>query len=123
MTPVRIQRKRTKGWKAPEGAVYVGRPSKWGNPVKVNRLLSRKSAKTVYEFYVWPDADQEQELSNRQKFYLSLARGKKAPSMEMIRRELSGKDLICWCPLGEPCHADVLLEIANQTEVSHDRAI
>ena len=30
-----------------------------------------------------------------------------------IRKELSGKDLACWCPLGEPCHADVLLKIAN----------
>ncbi len=32
MSPQRIQRKRTKGWRMPEGAVYVGRPTKWGNP-------------------------------------------------------------------------------------------
>lgn len=30
--PTRIQRKRTKGWKMPEGAIYVGRPTQWGNP-------------------------------------------------------------------------------------------
>jgi hypothetical protein len=32
---------------------------------------------------------------------------------KMARRELSGKDLACWCPLDSPCHGDVLLEIAN----------
>jgi len=33
-----------------------------------------------------------------------------------IRAELRGKNLACWCPIGEPCHADVLLEIANKAE-------
>lgn len=36
--------------------------------------------------------------------------------VEQIRRELAGKDLMCWCPLDMPCHADVLLEIANGEE-------
>ncbi len=35
------------------------------------------------------------------------------PPLEEIRAELRGKDLACWCPLDGPCHADVLLEIAN----------
>ncbi len=30
-----------------------------------------------------------------------------------VRRELAGRDLACWCPLDGPCHADVLLEVAN----------
>ena len=30
-----------------------------------------------------------------------------------LRRDLAGKDLACWCPLDRPCHADVLLELAN----------
>ena len=34
---------------------------------------------------------------------------------EAIRQELAGKNLACWCPIGSPCHADVLLEIANTT--------
>lgn len=33
-----------------------------------------------------------------------------------IRRELAGKNLACWCPLDQPCHADVLLELANRAE-------
>lgn len=44
--PVRIQRKRARGWKAPEGAVYVGRPSRWGNPFTVAECGSREAAAT-----------------------------------------------------------------------------
>ena len=33
--PKRIQRKRTKGWRMPADAIYVGRPTKWGNPDKI----------------------------------------------------------------------------------------
>lgn len=36
-----------------------------------------------------------------------------APTVEEIRRNLAGRDLVCWCPSGEPCHADTLLELAN----------
>jgi Domain of unknown function (DUF4326) len=110
----RIQRKRTKGWRMPEGAVYVGRPTKWGNPAKVSRLLSADCAMAIYAFLVWPDDEGEKELNNRHKFFLSVARGKWTRiSMDEIERELRGKDLACWCPLDQSCHADVLLEIAN----------
>lgn len=85
--PVRIQRKRTKGWKMPEGAVYVGRPTKWGNPFNAPPL-QRKDAVRFYSAFV-------------------------SESHNMIRAELAGKDLACYCPLDVPCHADVLLEIAN----------
>jgi|SRR6185437_10522 len=112
--PKRIQRKRTKGWKMPEGAVYVGRPTKWGNPVKMSRLLCRESAKKIYEHLVWPSEDAETLLNNREKFFLCVARREwKAVTWEEIQNELSGKDLVCWCPLDQPCHADVLLEIAS----------
>lgn len=95
MKPKRIQRKRTKGWKLPEGAVYVGRPTKWGNP------------------YTLHDGDP--------KFIVALYRRKirgnvwSEPNARSIKAELSGKDLACWCPLDQPCHADVLLEIANSS--------
>lgn len=70
----------------PRDAVYVGRPTKWGNP---HRDRNREVAVLLYRaLTVTP------ELA------------------EMARRELRGKDLACWCPSG-PCHADVLLEIAN----------
>lgn len=112
--PQRIQRKRIKGWRMPEGAVYVGRPSKWGNPYRWSE----------YPAVRW-DMDGEPHRNSkgdRQRWsvtdyrfqFLAEVHGHKdAPTREEIRRELAGKDLACWCALGDPCHADVLLEIAN----------
>jgi hypothetical protein len=106
--PVRIQRKRTKGWKAPEGAVYVGRPSEWGNPCAVGmyRGYTRENAVRDFQRYV------EKDLTVA-SFEICFG---PPPSLEAIRRELRGKDLMCWCPLDQPCHADVLLRIANAPE-------
>ncbi len=130
MMPKRIQRRRSKGWKMPEGAIYVGRPTKSGNPVKVSRLLSEESAKNLYSYLVWPHEEGEKDLDNREKFYLRVARARWKPvSLEQIISELRGKDLVCWCHLCSthkdgkpfnivcsnctPCHADILGEIAN----------
>ena len=75
----------------PPDAVYVGRPSKWGNPFRLQNFCSRQQLIEVYEKWI---AD-EIQLGN-----LNLS-------------ELRGKDLVCWCaPL--PCHADVLLGLANK---------
>ena len=98
--PKRIQRKRTKGWKMPPNTVYVGRPTVWGNPFIVGHGLTNETA--VVEFLKW-------------------LKGQTATGGGGLRRitilhsipELRGKDLACWCPLDQPCHADVLLEIAN----------
>ena len=84
--PKRIQRKRTKGWRMPAGAVYVSRPSKWGNPFTVE-AFGRQKAVELYERCALPHLPIE---------------------------ELRGKDLACWCPLDQPCHADVLLKVANE---------
>ena len=88
--PKRIQRKRTKGWRMPEGAVYVGRGSKWGNPYRVGTCLIADAQAAVDAF--------------RANLPLSLDTS-----------ELRGKDLACWCPLSAACHADTLLELANAT--------
>lgn len=102
--PVRVQRKRTKGWRMPEGAVYVGRGSRWGNPFKVGAqgFIFEKGA----VFYRGAGAT----AANVTKLY----REEVAPKLrEAARAELAGKDLACWCPPDQHCHADVLLEIAN----------
>ena len=100
MTPQRIQRRRTKGWRMPENTVYVGRPGKWGNPWKP--YSDAQGAVDLYRYAVT-----EQEVFLWKWEYGAL------PSLEELRAELAGKDLVCWCPLDHPCHADVLLEIAN----------
>ena len=101
--PKRIQRKRAKGWRMPEGAVYVGRPTKWGNPFVVGKRL---------------DTNPSVVVGNRAhavalfRAHCEWVTGTAADSPRAAE-ELRGKDLVCWCPLDEPCHADVLLEWAN----------
>lgn len=100
--PKRIQRKRTKGWRMPPGAVYVGRPTRWGNPWHAVMYRDFSAENAVGLFRRWIKGD------------LSLRSAGEPPPAKTIREELGGKDLCCWCPPDQPCHADVLLEIANQ---------
>ncbi len=93
--PKRIQRKRTKGWRMPAGAVYVGRPTKWGNPFRLGTHCG--------------DRCRQQAVSDFRSRIIS-----NSGDAESVRLELRGKDLACWCPIGRPCHADVLLELANR---------
>jgi hypothetical protein len=97
--PQRIQRKRTKGWRMPEDAKYVGRPTVFGNPFQVPSPPSRTGRLLAREYY-----------------RLKLTEGIEAtPAMlDELRAALAGRDLACWCPLDQPCHADVLLELANR---------
>jgi hypothetical protein len=94
--PKRIQRKRTKGWKMPENAVYVGRPTLFGN---MFTICGNETAQDVVDMY--------------RAFVMANRRPENGPTVGDINRELRGKDLACWCPLDKPCHADVLLELAN----------
>lgn len=112
-TPKRIQRKRTKGWKMPEGAVYVGRPTKWGNPFVVREygLASNRSI-AVAMFRDQLEVDRGYTSIPPHRWPAGRV-PRQWTTIEDIQSELSGKDLACWCPLGQPCHADVLLEIAN----------
>lgn len=89
--PIRIKRERTKGWKMPQNTVYVGRPSCWGNPYVVTPGLTAVEAVKRYRDDVT----------------------KRAGTLARIRDNLRGKNLACWCGLDQPCHADVLLELAN----------
>jgi hypothetical protein len=97
--PKRIQRKRTKGWKMPPNTVYVGRPSKWGNPYFIGGEsyggIIIKTTSIALEEY--------RRLFSR------------IPDLAVVaQQELRGKDLACWCKEGEECHADFLLKVANQ---------
>lgn len=106
MTPKRIQRKRTKGWRMPEGAVYVGRPGRYGNPFVVGtmKFLHNDGDGSV----VVADIRDAQEAVAYFRWYVEASEHRLAQIAE-----LRGRDLACWCPLDAPCHADVLLEIAN----------
>lgn len=90
-TPRVLNRYHTKT--TPDGAVYVGRPSKWGNPFRIGVDGTREEVVDKYRQMLATNPDLTWEA----------------------RQELRGKNLVCWCaPL--PCHADVLLEVANEYE-------
>ena len=89
--PQRIQRKRTKGWRMPAGSVSVTRPSSFGNPYVIG--IHGDAARCVQLF--------------TERY------GDDVGYQRAVQAQLAGKDLACYCALGSPCHADVLLGWAN----------
>jgi hypothetical protein len=79
----------------PPNTVYVGRPTKWGNPFEPSRFMTREECVEAFRDVIMCPVCVEE---NR----------------EMAIKELGGKDLCCWCPLDKPCHADILLDLANE---------
>lgn len=75
-------------WDFPDNAVYVGRPSKWGNPYDAKRY-GKANAIKLYKIWLH----------------------EQGPIDDI--EELRGKDLVCWCA-PRSCHADYLLELANK---------
>ncbi len=109
MIPRRVQLVRKKGWRMPPNTVKVTRPGRWGNPWKIGiQLLPLTGPEQGKPFVI--DRARAVEL-----FRNSLTGNAPAPraARAVIRRELRGKNLACFCRLGDLCHADVLLEIAN----------
>jgi hypothetical protein len=113
MTPTRIQRKRSKGWKLPPNTKCVTRPGPFGNPFTVNPKLweaSRKKRATQLscdELHACNTAEQAVRM------YEDIVKNDKR-LREIIVRDLRGFNLACYCPEGSPCHGDVLLRIANE---------
>ena len=93
--PVRVQLRRTKGWRLPPNTVSVARPTRWGNPFRVGDATIPTAREAVHRFRRW--------IADK------MVVGPIPPEPA----ELRGKNLACWCPLDKPCHADVLLELAN----------
>lgn len=115
--PKRIQLKRTKGWRKPEGAIVVARPSKWGNPFTVagaqEILFNYQAPDDLVRAYVvtaYRDWINEGEASE----FWFLNGAEQYAWIQGHIKELRGHDLCCWCSPGQPCHADVLLELSNK---------
>ncbi|SFT31852.1 DUF4326 domain-containing protein [Streptomyces sp. ok210] len=106
--PVRIQRKRTKGWRKPEGALFVGRGSGWGNSWKIG-----STGHTVLPGG-WVHREPHPPLTREQAIACFInAHAFDIEYLRHARVRLAGIDLMCWCPLDKPCHADWLLQVAN----------
>ena len=109
--PRRIQRQRTKGWRMPEGAVYVGRPTVWGN---VNRVGDCDDCGWgEHEGPHHPMTAEDAVAAYRLVEEALVAVEAQVTHPVDIYADLRGHDLACWCPLDQPCHADVLLELVN----------
>lgn len=89
-TPKRIQRKRIKGWRKPENAIIVTRGTRYGNPYRASEY-GATAALDLYRRYLAAQLNTDPDFLT----------------------PLRGKDLACYCNLDAPCHADILLELAN----------
>jgi hypothetical protein len=87
----------------PEGAVKVTRPGRWGNPHPVGKACRTCGSGIVH------DLDEALALFLRDV------------DEAAVRRELRGRDLACWCQIGQPCHAELLLQIANSEAAAPPR--
>lgn len=103
--PHRVQLSRKAGWRMPENTISVARPGKWGNPFPVGKpgpmgreAIDREGA---VGFFRQMMADPEMRA---------------AAGYPSDLTPLRGHNLACWCSLDGPCHADVLLELANAEE-------
>ena len=91
--PRRIQCRRDRPWQTTPKAVYVGRPSRWGNPYRVGVHGTAVQCVRLYALHY----------------------GENASYRADVRTCLAGKDLACWCKPDAVCHADVLLQWANES--------
>jgi len=102
--PRRIQLSRARGWRKPEGAVVVVRMARrdvgWGNPYRIG-VEAKDAAEAVALYRAWIESCLAPEHPG-------------AAHLRAALETLRGRDLACWCKPGEPCHGDVLLEIANR---------
>ena len=113
--PQRIQLSRKKGWRMPENTVSVARPGLFGNPFTHD---DRAEAVAAFRLYCRGGTQSFEMGPGKLQFATGLHRNSLHWAWpEWLRTEglpkLRGKNLACWCPLNQPCHADVLLELAN----------
>lgn len=132
-TPVRVRLSRVKGFKLPANTVSVARPTKWGNPFNFRDAahcwtalsynekgnLAGRHAASVKAFREWMKTRAGFRLEGIGLYADDIAIAV-SPNVEARIPhdpiELRGKNLACWCKLDQPCHADVLLELANPND-------
>lgn len=115
-TPVRLQLSRRKGFNLQElsravngrRAMNVARPGKWGNPFVIGQeFVRRKMTPGGGQI-----ANTVTDAAHAVALYRRFTARETAVQIDAYH-ELRGKNLACWCKPGAPCHADVLLELAN----------
>ncbi len=120
MTPQRIQMSRQRPWRKDHpDAVIVDRRTRWGNPFELWETWGQWAAEDFDdEHRVMVSRAAATQAEARQIVVDAYRRALPSglwdlPTVDEIREALAGRDLACWCPDGQPCHSDVLLELAN----------
>ncbi|MDQ7877352.1 DUF4326 domain-containing protein [Microbacterium sp. QXD-8] len=115
---------RQRPWRAENpDAVIVSRPSRYGNPFSLtaeeceegengNCYVVRREGRRVSVGHLATVEEARAAAAREYREHLTSV-GDLGYTVDDVRRELGGRDLACWCPLDQPCHADVLLELAN----------
>jgi hypothetical protein len=108
--PRRVQLSRAKGWRMPPNTVKVDRSTRHGNPFRVGFVACgcRSAGECDHNNFSCETAAEAVEA------FRAMPRSPRR--LAEIRAELAGQNLACWCPLDQPCHADVLLELANSED-------
>lgn len=103
--PIRIQLSRAKGWRMPPNTVKVDRTGPFGNPWAAGKTAfdGRCQIDAAGAVGMFRDMLADPEKRDAAGY----------PEDDDLRDMLRGKNLACWCPIGSPCHADVLLALAN----------
>jgi uncharacterized protein DUF4326 len=97
--PQRVRLERSAGWKMPANTVKVDRTTVWGNPFTIADCGSAQVA--VAQHGRWMRGE------------IAAPGGVEPPASEAVRAALGGRNLACWCAANGPCHADLLLALAN----------
>lgn len=124
--PERIQRRRVKGWRLPPGAICVTRPGRWGNPFVV-REGTPVPPMPAPMWGVWHNGRRLARWDTREMAVADAVDRHRLWLREhpelvaLARRELSGRDLACWCPPGTPCHGANWLAVANPAGYHRER--
>lgn len=111
--PKRIKLSREKGWRMPENTAKVDRTTHFGNPYVIGSPMDMKMVRR-WGWNISPEGQKivcDDATQAVRRFEHALQWDEAIH--DYVREELGGKDLACWCDLGQPCHADVLLRIAN----------
>ena len=106
---MRVKRERSKGWRLPPNTRCVDRTTRFGNP-----FVGPDAADLYRKWMTGKMRAEEFERKKQRTSYMMHFDRKNILKCDVP--ELRGKNLACWCKLDQPCHADVLLELANEVK-------
>lgn len=109
---MRIQRKRSKGFKLPDNCICISRGTKWGNPFTVSELGRTEAIRRFKECLLKP------AMAYRYFCYMeeTITQTNRFRWMAEHLQDLRGKDIACFCSTDEDCHGDVLIELLNESK-------